>query len=151
MILAFMLHVLSAVIWVGGMFFAYMALRPVAAQLLEPPLRLQLWVQVFSRFFPWVWAAVLILLISGFWMVFAVYGGMAGVRPYIHLMLTIGVVMMLIFAHLYFAPFKRLKLAVQNQDWAEGGKRLGQIRKIVGLNLSLGLIVVIVAAAGRYF
>ena len=84
-------------------------------------------------------------------MVFAVYGGMAGVRPYIHLMLTIGVVMMLIFAHLYFAPFKRLKLAVQNQDWTEGGKRLGQIRKIVGLNLSLGLIVVIVAAAGRYF
>ena len=151
MILAFTLHLLSAVIWVGGMFFAYMALRPVAAQLLEPPLRLQLWAQVFSRFFPWVWVAVILLLLSGLWMVFGVYGGMANVRPYIHLMLTIGIVMMLIFAHLYFAPFKRLKQAVQIQDWAEAGLRLGQIRKIVGLNLSLGIIVVIVAAAGRYF
>lgn len=37
--LAITLHVLSAVVWVGGMFFAWMALRPVAASLLEPPPR----------------------------------------------------------------------------------------------------------------
>ena len=36
------LHLLSAVIWVGGMFFAYMVLRPAAATLLEPPQRLPL-------------------------------------------------------------------------------------------------------------
>ena len=46
MAIAIALHLLAAVIWVGGMFFAYMALRPAAASLLEPPLRLPLWSQV---------------------------------------------------------------------------------------------------------
>ena len=58
--------------------------------------------------------------------------------------------MVAIFLHVYFAPFKRLKLAVAAQDWPEGGKYLNQIRKLVGINLSLGLIVVIVASSGRY-
>ena len=75
--LAITLHLLAAIIWVGGMFFAYMALRPVAGSLLEPPVRLKLWTQVFSRFFPWVWLTVLVLLITGLWMIFGVYGGMA--------------------------------------------------------------------------
>ncbi|MGB3623038.1 hypothetical protein FT643_06735 [Ketobacter sp. MCCC 1A13808] len=150
MILTIPLHVLGAVIWVGGMFFAYMALRPAAAQMLEPPLRLMLWVGVFNRFFPWVWVAIAILLLTGFWMVFAVMGGMGGVGLHVHLMLTLGIAMMLIFAHLYFAPFKRLKLAVQNEDWPEGGKRLVQIRRTVGLNLCLGILTVVVATAGHY-
>ena len=56
--IALLLHALAAVVWVGGMFFAHMALRPVAASLLEPPQRLALWVGVFSRFFPWVFVAI---------------------------------------------------------------------------------------------
>ena len=63
-------HILSVVIWVGGMFFAYMALRPAAISTLEPPLRLQLWRQTFKHFFPWVWAAIITLLVTGFWMMF---------------------------------------------------------------------------------
>lgn len=145
------LHVLAAVVWVGGMFFAYMALRPVAATLLEPPVRLTLWVQVFQRFFPWVWLSVAILLISGLWMIFGFLGGMGAVRWHIHLMLTLGLVMMLIYAHVYFAPFRRLKLAVTAGNWADGGVRLGQIRKLIATNLTLGLLVVAVAAIGRYW
>ena len=71
------LHVLSAVIWVGGMFFAYMALRPVAAQQLEPPQRLSLWVGVFSKFFPFVWLSVLFLLTTGYNLLFSIWGGFA--------------------------------------------------------------------------
>jgi uncharacterized membrane protein len=55
------IHALAAVLWVGGMFFAYMVLRPSAGPL-EAPVRLQLWDRVFSRFFPWVWASVATLL-----------------------------------------------------------------------------------------
>lgn len=150
MSLLFALHVLAAVIWVGGMFFAYMALRPVAASLLEPPVRLTLWVQVFQRFFPWVWVSVAVLLISGLWMIFGFFGGMGGVRWHVHLMLTLGLIMMLIYAHIYFAPFRRLKMAVAAGQWAEGGTRLGQIRKLIGTNLVLGLLVVAVASSGRY-
>jgi uncharacterized membrane protein len=151
MIILISLHILAAVIWVGGMFFAYMALRPVAAKLLEPPLRLTLWSQVFKRFFPWVWAAVITLSISGIWMIFNVFGGISNIGLNIHIMLVLGLLMMFMFMHLFFSPYLRLTLAVTEQDWATAGKALNQIRQIISINLTLGLIVVAVAASGRYF
>ena len=72
--IAILLHLLSAVVWVGGMFFAYMVLRPVAGGVLEPPLRLELWRQIFSRFFPWVSLSIVILFITGLWMSWAMLG-----------------------------------------------------------------------------
>jgi uncharacterized membrane protein len=63
----------------------------------------------------------------------------------------IGIGMMLLFFHLYFAPWRRFQAAVGRQDWAEGGRQLGQIRSIVTLNLILGLIVVAIGASGRYW
>lgn len=148
--LALALHVLSAVIWVGGMFFAYLCLRP-AAGALEPPHRLRLWVAVFERFFPWIWLAVAVLLASGLWMSVVVFGGFAHASLYVHLMFGLGIVMMLLFMHVYFAPFQRLKRAVAAADWATGGAQLGQIRRLVGINLILGLIVVAIATGGRYW
>ncbi len=146
---ALILHVLSAVVWVGGMFFAYMVLRPVAAGLLDAPQRLALWAQVFTQFFTWVWFAIITLLLTGYGMLFAFFGGMAAAPIYVHLMQAVGLLMMLIFAHVYFAPYRRLRRAVAAQDWAEGGGRLAQIRRLVGINLMLGLLVVTVAA-GRF-
>jgi uncharacterized membrane protein len=147
---AILLHVIAAVIWVGGMFFAYMFLRPVAAQQLEPPVRLQLWVGVFKGFFPWVWASILVLLATGFWIIFGVSGGMGNVGLYVHLMLGLGILMMFIFFHVFFAPFKRLKRAVAEEDWPAGGKALAQIRMLVGINTLIGLTTIAIASAGRY-
>ena len=148
--IAVILHALSAVVWVSGMFFAHQALRP-AAVVLEPGPRLMLWARVLGRFFAWVIGAVVLLLVSGFAMVFDVFGGFGGLGLYIQLMMGIGIVMMLLFFHLYFAPWRRFQAAVGRQDWAEGGRQLGQIRSIVTLNLILGLIVVGIGASGRYW
>lgn len=150
MVFAIALHLLSSVIWVGGMFFAYMVLRPVAGSLLEAPVRLTLWSQVFQRFFPWVWASVIILLASGLWMIIKGFGGMAAVGPHIHIMLTLGLVMMLLFMHIFFSPYKKLQRAVIAKEWEAGGKALNQIRQLIAINLTIGLIVVVVASAGRY-
>lgn len=150
MAIALSLHLLAAVIWVGGMFFAWLILRPVAATLLEPPARLSLWLGVFRRFFPWVWGAIIILLVTGFWMLFGVYGGMAGAGWHVHLMLITGLAMMAIFLHVWFAPYSRLGRAVAKEDWAAGAKQLGQIRYLIGLNLSLGLVTVAAASGGRF-
>ncbi|MDH5181157.1 MAG: CopD family protein [Gammaproteobacteria bacterium] len=147
---AIALHMLAAVIWVGGMFFAYVCLRPVAATLLDPPQRLPLWVHVFGKFFPYVWICVVTLPLTGYWMIFNRLGGMAGAPMYVHIMNGIGTVMILIYMHVYFAPFRRLKQAVADQNWPEGGKKLAQIRMLVALNLTLGIITVLVAAGGRY-
>jgi uncharacterized membrane protein len=146
--IARLLHVLGVVIWVGGMFFAYVTLRPAAAALLEPPQRLPLWQATLSRFFTWVWIAIGLILVSSIWML-AALGGMKGAGSYVHAMLAIGVVMMLIFVHVFFAPYKRLTRAVQAKDWPAGGAALAQIRKLVGLNLILGLLTVVVAIVGR--
>ena len=147
---AVLLHVIAVVIWVGGMFFAYMVLRPVAAAQLEPPVRLKLWASVFSNFFPWVWVCVTVVLLTGLWMIFAVFGGMGGVRPYVHAMFGLGILMMLIFTHVYFAPFKRLKQAVAAEDWPAGGKALSQIRVLVGINTTIGMVTLAIGAGGRY-
>ena len=148
---AIALHLLAAVIWVGGMFFAYMALRPAAASLLEPPLRLALWSEVFSRFFRWVTVAVLLLPVTGYWMVFSALGGMRGAGLHIHLMQGMGIVMILLYGHLYFGPYRRMKQAIEKQDWKDAGTRLAQIRKIIVTNLSLGLAVIVIASSGRYW
>ena len=150
MVIAITLHLLAAVIWVGGMFFAYMALRPVAASLLEPAQRLPLWSQTFARFFPWVWVSVILLLVTGLWMVKSVFGGFGQAGLYIHLMAGLGILMMLLFMHVFFAPYRRMKQALAGNDMPEAARRLAQIRIIIAINLTLGLIVTVVGVAGRY-
>lgn len=147
MSLYLLLHVLGVVVWVGGMFFAYMALRPVAATVLEPPQRLTLWAGVFGKFFPWVWASVALILLTGLIMLMKISG--AGIPHYVLAMLVLGVVMMLIFAHVFFAPYKKLKRAVSEQNWKAGGAALAQIRMLIGINLSIGLLTIAVVFIGR--
>jgi len=144
------LHVLSFVIWIGGMFFAHIALRPVVASLLEPPVRLSLMSQVLSRFFPWVWLSIVLLWATGFWLIFGTYGGMANVGVYIHIMLTIVAVMTIIYMYIFFIPFPSLKQNVADKNFPEAGKSLASIRQLIGINLWLGLIVIIIGTAGRY-
>jgi uncharacterized membrane protein len=144
MLVAIFMHILGFTVWIGGMFFAYMALRPVAAAVLQPEQRLQLWAGVFGKFFFWVWLAVVLLFASGIHMV-----ALLGKPPaYVLVMLGLGIVMLLIFAHVFFGPYKRLQRAVAAQDWPAGGAALGQIRSLVGTNLILGLLTMCVGALG---
>lgn len=147
--IAYLLHVLGVVVWVGGMFFAYMALRPVAASVLEPPQRLTLWAGVFGKFFPWVWLSVALILATGLHLLVTMGG--VGAPHYALAMFALGILMMAIFAHVFFAPYGRLKRAVTAQDWKAGGAALAQIRQLVGLNLSLGLLTIAVVFLGRLF
>ena len=135
------------IVTVGGMFFAYMALRPAAADL-SPSDRLPLWGRAFAKFFPWVWLAVLVLLASGYWMVFVGFGGFAGVGLHIHVMQATGIVMMLLFGHLYFAPYKRLRVAIAAGELAAAAAALASIRKTIAINLVLGVVPSLVGVSG---
>ena len=64
-------------------------------------------------------------------------------------MLVLGVAMMLIFAHVFFSPYKKLKRAVGEQNWEAGAAALAQIRMSIGINLSLGLLTIAVVFIGR--
>ena len=144
------LHVLAAVVWVGGMFFAYVVLGPSAGPL-EPPSRLALWQRVFGRFFPWVWVSIVALLASGYAMLFLRFGGFQTAPLHVNVMQLTGILMMLLFLHLYFAPWRRFSRAVEAQAFKDAAAALDQIRRIVKINLVLGLITVIAGASGRFW
>ena len=143
---ALFFHLLGAVVWIGGMFFAWVCLRPVAAAALQPPLRLQLWAGVFARFFPWVWVSVAVILASGLYLLYLV--GERYAPLYAYVMMGSGILMMLIFGHVFFGPFRRLQRAVAAEDWPAGGVALGKIRALIGTNLLLGIFTVAVATLG---
>ena len=145
--IALLLHLLGATVWIGGMFFAYIALRPAAARLLQPPQRLPLWRETLGRFFVWVWVSIVALYGSGLHMLASVYG-FRGVPAYVHAMVAIATVMSVIFIYVYFIPFRALGREVAAQNWPAGGAALNRIRQLVATNLVLGLVTIGVAAAG---
>ena len=135
-----LLHILAAIVWLGGVTFMLLALRPAAAKFLTPPLRLPLIAQTLRRFFGLVWVCIVILLATGLAMLIAV--GMKNAPAGWHAMLGIGLVMFALFGHLYFGPFRRLNQAVSASDWIEGGRRAGQIATLAWVNLLLGVVAI---------
>lgn len=131
------------------MFFAYVILRPSMPVLEPPPQRLKLWLAVFGRFFPWVWAAVIALPLTGYFQIFNDYGGMAGIGPHIHAMQAIGWIMILLYWYLFFGPYAQYRAAVAAEDWPAAGAKLAVIRRIVGTNLILGLLTIAAGSSGR--
>lgn len=150
MAISIALHLLAAVIWVGGMIFAHNSLRPAAARVLEPPLRLALWVQVFRRFFVLVWLSISLIFLSGYWMLFTYFGGFAAAGLHIHIMHGVAIAMLLIYLRVFFGPYRQLKQAVIVQDYPLAGAQLNRIRRLVGINILLGILVIVVGSAGRY-
>lgn len=148
--LAIALHVLAAIAWVGGMVFAHQFQRPAAARL-DPAQRLPLWRATFARFFPVVWVSIAVLLVTGYWMIFGTYGGFANTGVHVHIMHLTGWVMMLLFFHVYFAPYRRLCRALDAGDLPGAGAQLNQIRRIVGINMVLGLATAAIGSSGRYW
>ncbi len=144
------IHGLAAAIWVGGMFFAYVILRP-SLGFMEAQVRLKTWDGCFRRFFKWVWVAVVALPASGYLQVFGISGGFANAGPHVALMHWIGLVMVGLFVFLYFVPYRAYARAAMAGDWAAAGARLPTIRRLVGTNLILGLLTVAIGASGRFW
>jgi uncharacterized membrane protein len=142
------LHLLAATLWVGGMAVMHFAVRPAAVQTLEPPLRLPFMAAALGRFFAWVSAAVIVLLLSGLTMML-LGGGFAAAHWSVHAMFGIGLAMMAVYGHVRFAAFPRLQRAVASRTWPQAAAQLNAIRIRVALNLVLGTLVFVLAVVGR--
>jgi len=143
------LHVLSIIVWIGGMVFAHFFLRPAVSQL-DPPVRLRLMHDVLGRFFRAVLVASLLTLASGVWMLGRVAkqavqsGGGFDMPLSWTIMAVLGIAMVAIFMHIRFVLYKRLGQSVAAADWSAGGANLAKIRSWVAVNLGLGVVVVVV-------
>ncbi|HEY0822643.1 MAG TPA: CopD family protein [Ramlibacter sp.] len=134
------LHLAAAIFWMGGMAFVLLSLRPALHAQLQPPQRLPLMEQVLRRFFVVVIVSIAVLLASGVPLLMQVPGAQAP-RGW-HAMSGLGVLMVLVFGHIFFSPWKRMQRAVAAQDWPEGGRRAGQIALLVKVNWTLGWLAI---------
>ena len=144
------LHALAAIIWVGGMGFAIMSLRPAAGPL-DGPVRLGLWQRVFLRFFVWVWIAVIVLPVTGYVMVWGQWGGLGSMPLHAHLMHGLGWVMVAIFLYLWFGPYRSFKAELTAGNPPGAAAALNRVRLTVMTNLVLGLINAAIGASGQYW
>lgn len=133
------LHLAAAIFWMGGMAFMVLALRPSLAAL-EPPARLRLVAQTLQRFFVVVALSIAVLLVTGGWLLAQARGGAAPAGW--HAMAALGVLMMLIFGHIRFVPYRRLGRAVEAQDWAAAGAAMAQVALLVKVNFGLGWLAI---------
>jgi uncharacterized membrane protein len=138
------LHVMGVVVWVGGMFFAHMALRP-AVQSLAPPERLPLLAAALSRFIAWVAVAIVAIVATGFAMV----AMMGAVGYHVHAMIAVGLAMVAIYLYIVAVPLRGLRGGVAARDWPRAGAAMPRIRQLVAVNLVLGIAVIAVAYLGR--
>ena len=142
-------HLLGIIVWIGGMVFAHFFLRP-AALMLEPPQRIRLMHGALQRFFNAVLVVIVVVLVTGLWLIGRTAKEMVqagldfGMPLDWTIMATLGIVMMAIFGHIRFALFKRLSKAVASSDWPAGGAALASIRTWVGINLVIGIAIIVI-------
>jgi len=148
-VIAVTAHVLAVIVWIGGMFFGFVALRP-AMKGMDTMAAARFWCALLGKFLPWVWAAIVVLLASGTYMVFNGFGGFGQLPWFVQFMMGVGIFMMLLSGHLTFSGFKKLKRAVTTNDEALAAKAMRHIKIITDVNLVLGLLVVIVIMGGAY-
>jgi uncharacterized membrane protein len=147
--LLYALHVLGAVLWVGGMAFAILVLRPALAAL-EPPQRLALHQGTLARFFRLVWHAMPVVLLTGWLLLFGWYGGFRGAGWHVHVMHFAALVMAGVFLSIVTGPWRDFRAAMASDDRPKAAIAVDRIRQLVTINLSLGLFIVAIAAWGRF-
>ncbi len=143
------LHVLSAVAWIGGMLFVLLVLRPALPDL-PAQARMPFFAKVLKRFFILVWHAVVVILVSGYLLVSGVFGGFGNAPVYVHIMHGLGLIMAGLFVFLFFFVFLPFRKAVSGTQTGDVQQLAGRMRLIVTINLIIGIVIVIVAAAGKY-
>ena len=144
-----LLHLIAGTVWLGGMTFMLFALRPAALATLESQSRALLMGQVWRRFFALVLAAIALLFTTGTYLYTQTFRaarlstGEGSVPLGWNIMLVMGLAMMLIFGHIYFAGFKKYKRAVAAGEWPLAAKAAGLIHTMTVINFSLGWAAIV--------
>lgn len=150
LITALALHMLASVLWMGGLFFALVVLRPALDGLSEDERR-RLWGRLLPRAFAVAWICVVILLVTGYGVLYFGYEGLAGAGTHVRIMEWLGLVMFLMFGWMYFRPFRQFMQALAEDDRQRQAVEMVRLKGANGLILALGLIVLALAATGNFW
>ena len=135
------LHAIAATLWIGGIFFAFMALRPVAQEVLQPREQLHLWRAAYRKFFPTSMGAHKHSFSYGLLSALFQIRGFANSQPYLHLMHIIGLIMVGAFFYLYFSLYGRLCRLIDTEDISAASDTLKKMRPVIAANLFLGIVI----------
>ena len=148
MLIAASIHILSAMIWIGGLLFFYGVLNRAVEEVLEPTERLPLMHRIVQRFFPLFGWSMAATLASGFWLVQIAYNG--GIGWMVELMIGLGAASVLLLGYLYYGPYRRMEKALDRYDLLLASSCLGNIRALTAANLLLGFVSVVIGVAARF-
>ena len=148
-----LIHLLSLFVWVGGMVFSHYFLRKPLATL-PAGQRFPLIHHVLRRFFNAVSVSVVLVLLTGLWMIGRTAkqmsrSGIAFEAPWSWTaMALLGLIMMAIFLYIRVVSYRQLGRAVKTSDWTRAGAALTTIRQWVAVNMGLGILVTVIAVLG---
>ena len=146
------LHILAAVIWIGGMLFLSLIAAPVLRQVASPLLRADLFRKMAWRFRRLVWICLAVLILTGTVNV-AFYGDTTQGSPYLKVLgIKLGLVAVLVamgVAHDFIIGPRAARAQSRDGLLPTGTDLLMvQLAPWVGrLNLLLGVIILVLAAA----
>lgn len=145
------LHVISAVIWVGGMIAIRFAVHYSMQNIEEPKIKLARTLELLKRFFSMVIPAILTLLITAIIMIIAL--GFKGSELYSIVVIKeiIWSIMTFIFITIYIKRNKAQK-AFDNNDMATTKNNLIPIATyFIPINILLGIIAIFLGVTLRGF
>ncbi len=145
------LHVISAVIWVGGMIAIRFAVHYSMQNIEDPKIKLARTLELLKRFFNMVIPAILTLLITAIIMIIAL--GFKGTELYNVVVIKeiIWSIMTLIFITIYIKRVKAQK-AFDNNDFLNAKNNLLPIATyFIPINIVLGLVAIFLGITLRGF
>ncbi|MDE5443126.1 hypothetical protein GWG65_17015 [Bradyrhizobium sp. CSA207] len=147
---ALAIHILAAIIWLGGLFLLCVVLQP-SVRPLDPATALSLWHRVLSRFLVWGWISLVLILTTGITMVFLEFGGFANIPSIHRANMVIGIPAIALYGYLYFAPWQRFRRALSSNGLMATEGSIRQVRILMATILALGLVASVVSAGARYY
>lgn len=142
-------HIVAAILWIGGLLFLLLVLRPALASL-PGPAALGVMRRVLERFLRLVWICAAALVLTGYAGVFLMFGGFASAGLHIRIMHATGMTMVVLFLLLWIGPWRQFRRHFDAGDLEAATKALRSIRQIATINLILGLITACVSVTGGF-
>lgn len=143
------LHIISAVIWVGGMIVIRFAVHYSMQNIENPKIKLERTLENLKRFFSMVIPSIILLITTAIIMILAL--GFKGTELYKFVLLKeiIWSIMTIIFIVIYMKRNKVQK-AFDNADFASAKNQLAPLAKyLIPINIVLGLIAIILGITLR--
>lgn len=153
-----LIHLLSAMVWVGGLLFLALVVTPVMRHRLSPQQRTELFSAIGIRFRPYAWIALILLLVTGLRRAALFFGGFGelfeafGSTTYgqilqAKLLLVVVIILMQLLHDFYLGP--RLRQMANEQSPGLARARAATIGIAMG-SLLLTLVVVGLAVRLRF-